>query len=145
MRKRTVARETALKLLYEQDLRKESVDELLERHFEENKLDPEIKEFTELLVRGTLEKVSEIDTLLKKYADNWDLERMAVIDRNILRFATFELIYLPDIPAKVAINVAVNIAKKYSQEKAGKFVNGVLDKINHSEERHPFKSSVSPE
>ena len=142
MRKRTVARETALKLLYEQDLRKESVDELLERHFDENKLDPEIKEFTELLVRGTLEKVSEIDTLLKKYADNWDLERMAVIDRNILRFATFELIYLPDIPAKVAINEAVNIAKKYSQEKAGKFVNGVLDKINHSEERRPFKSSV---
>jgi transcription antitermination factor NusB len=58
---------------------------------------------------------------------------MAVVDRNILRFAVYELLYLDDIPPKVTINEAVNIAKKYSQEEAGKFVNGVLDKINHTE------------
>jgi transcription antitermination factor NusB len=119
------------------------VQDLLDQYFEENEFSPEIRQFSELLVRGTLEKRDEIDALLGKYADNWDLKRMAVIDRNILRFATFELIYMPDIPPKVAINEAVNIAKKYSQEKSGKFVNGVLDKINHSEARRPFGSSLS--
>jgi transcription antitermination factor NusB len=133
----------ALKILYEKDLREDDVEDLLHQYYEENDLPPEIRQFSELLVRGTLEKRDEIDALLSKYADNWDLKRMAVIDRNILRFATFELIYLPDIPPKVAINEAVNIAKKYSQEKAGKFVNGVLDKINHSEERRPFGSSLN--
>ena len=68
-----------------------------------------------------------------KATENWDLNRMAVIDRCILRFAAYELLYMDDIPPKVSINEAVNIAKKFSQEDSGKFVNGVLDKINHTE------------
>jgi N utilization substance protein B len=135
MRKRTAARETALKILYEKDIRGEDAEELMKEYFEENNISTEIREFTEILVRGTLQYRDAIDEVLKKYTENWDLSRMSVIDRNILRFATYELLYRADIPPKVAINEAVNIAKKYSQEKAGKFVNGVLDKISHTERK----------
>jgi N utilization substance protein B len=133
VRKRTAGREAALKILYEHELRKESAEELLREYFEENEAGSEIRKFTELLVKGTLERLEAIDSILRKYADNWDLKRMAVIDRNILRFSVFELVFLEDIPPKVTINEAVNIAKKYSQEQSGKFVNGILDKINHTE------------
>ena len=135
MRKRTQAREEALKILYLTELRKEAVEDLIREHFEDHEFDEEIQEFTKKLVLGTLEKVDEIDALLKKYADNWDLNRMAVVDRNILRFATYELLFLSDVPPKVSINEAINVAKKYSQEKSGKFVNGILDKISHQENK----------
>lgn len=144
MRKRTLSREIALKLLYGKEIREESLDDLLSEYFEEHETLPEIRQYSELLIRGTLDKLGEIDELISKYADNWDLKRMATIDRNVLRFATFELIYMPDIPPKVAINEAVNIAKKYSQEKSGKFVNGILDKINHAEKRRTFRSDLTP-
>ena len=75
-------------------------------------------------------KLQNIDKLISKYADNWRIERMAVIDRNIIRMATFELLYGSDIPPKVAINEAVELAKKFGDDESGRFVNGVLDKIN---------------
>jgi len=134
MRKRTQAREHALQLLYTQEMNPESLEENLESfHSMHPGLDPEIKSYMEKLVRGTLEKKDELDKIIVKYADNWQLDRMATIDRNILRFGTFELLFVDEIPPKVAINEAVNIAKKFSQVDSGKFVNGVLDKINHTE------------
>ena len=80
-----------------------------------------------------MENQLEIDQVLGKYADNWELSRMAMIDRNVMRLATYELLYLADVPPKVTLNEAVNLAKKFSQEESGKFVNGILDKINHTE------------
>jgi transcription antitermination factor NusB len=133
MRKRTQAREFALQILYQFDVTKNPLSEVIAAFWKDNEADAEIRTFTERLVKGTIERLVSIDEMIKKYAENWDLGRMAVVDRNILRFATFELMHMPDIPPKVTINEAVNLAKTYSQEDSGKFVNGVLDKINHTE------------
>jgi transcription antitermination protein NusB len=85
--------------------------------------------FAEPLIRGVLEKSKELDTTIVKYAKNWDLHRMAVVDRNILRLALYEMLFRDDIPPVVSINEAVDIAKKFSTEDSGKFVNGILDKV----------------
>lgn len=87
------------------------------------------EKFAEPLIRGTLEHLAEIDEKIKFYAKNWDLHRMAVVDRNVLRLAIFEMLYRTDIPPVVSINEAVDIAKKYSTDESGRFVNGILDKI----------------
>ena len=127
MRKRTLAREIALKILYIKEIRDESLDDLLKEYFEEHKTPDDAKEFAQMLASGTLDNCSGLDEVIKKYASNWDLGRMAAIDRNVLRMATYELIHLKDVPPKVTINEAVNLAKKFSQENSGKFVNGILD------------------
>lgn len=135
MRKRTQARECALQMLYQHELNPLPMEELFEYFWEQNpEYASEVKVFTEQLVRGTVSNCDRINQIVAKYAENWELNRMAVIDRNILRFATYELLYCDDIPPKVTINEAVNIAKKFSQEDSGKFVNGILDKISHSEQ-----------
>lgn len=133
MRKRTLARENVLKILYQLNLTGDSAEDILARYWQENTFEAEVREFCERILKGTLENLERIDGVISRYADNWDIKRMAVIDRNILRFATYELLFMGDIPPKVTINEAVNVAKKYSQEESGKFVNGVLDKINHTE------------
>jgi len=89
-----------------------------------------VKKFADQLVEGVTKNIKEIDAAISKYATNWQISRMAVVDRNILRLATFELLYLVDIPPKVSINEAVDIAKKYGDIDSGKFVNGILDKIS---------------
>ena len=85
--------------------------------------------FADPLIRGTLEHQNELDAVIKKYAKNWDLHRMAVVDRNVLRLAIYEMLHREDIPPVVSINEAVDIAKKFSTEDSGKFVNGILDKV----------------
>jgi len=133
MRKRTKARECALQVLYAMDIRKGSKHEVAESYWLEKDEDQEIKVFAQELIEGTLVKISEIDMLITKYADNWRIERMAVIDRNIIRMAIYELLFAADIPPKVAINEAVDLAKKFGDDESGSFVNGVLDKINKIE------------
>ncbi len=147
MRKRTQAREIALQILYQHEMNPVPVRELLDSYWQNNEpAQEEVRLYAESLVLGTLEQLKEIDTILAKAAENWDLGRMAVIDRNILRFGTYELLFVEEIPPKVAINEAVNIAKRFSQEESGKFVNGILDKINHSEKRqYPKAGSESDE
>ncbi|MFH1061727.1 MAG: transcription antitermination factor NusB [Candidatus Omnitrophota bacterium] len=137
MRKRTKARECALQVLYAVDIRKCSKREISESYWQENKEPLEIKIFAQDLIDGTLVKMSKIDQLISKYADNWRIERMAVIDRNIIRMAIYELLYAADIPPKVAINEAVELAKKFGDDESGSFVNGVLDKINKIERDSP--------
>ncbi len=141
MRKRTQARELALQMLYRRELNPEPTEAILGAFWEENPCQPEVREYAERVVQGTLRHLEAIDALISKYAEHWELHRMAVIDRNILRFSTFELLYLEEIPPKVVINEAVNIAKKYSQEDSGKFVNGILDRINHTEPRRKEKET----
>lgn len=133
MRKRTLAREHALKILYQVEVKKETLDEIITQYWEDNSIDVEIAGFAEIIVRGTLEHIEMIDTIIVRHTDNWQLSRMAIIDRNILRFGAYEILFVEDVPPKVTINETVNIAKKYSQEDSGKFVNGVLDHINHNE------------
>lgn len=131
MRKRTKAREFALQVLYQMDITHEPL-EVCFNGFWENRTgedDPTIKEFTWQLVKGVQEYREAIDQRIAQCATNWQLKRMAVVDRNILRQACFELLYLPDIPPKVSINEAIDLAKRFSGAEAGKFVNGILDKI----------------
>jgi len=132
MRKRTRSREFALQILYQIDITRDiyaaSLGSFWQEHSEEA-INAEIKEFTSELVRGVAENLETIDKNISNYATNWDLNRMAVIDRNILRLGSFELMFREDIPPKVSINEAVELAKKYSGPEASKFVNGILDKI----------------
>jgi transcription antitermination protein NusB len=89
----------------------------------------ETRLFAEPLIRGTLEHRDAIDEKIKGYAKNWDFHRIAAVDRNIMRLAIYEMLYRDDIPPVVSINEAVDIAKKFSTQDSGKFVNGILDKI----------------
>lgn len=88
-----------------------------------------LRVFSEPLIRGTLQHRDAIDEHIKKHAQNWDLHRMAVVDRNVLRLAIYEMLFREDIPPVVSINEAVDIAKKFSTQDSGKFVNGLLDKV----------------
>jgi N utilization substance protein B len=88
-----------------------------------------VRLFADPLIRGTIEHRAELDARLVQYAQNWNLPRMANVDRNILRLAMYEMLYREDIPPVVSINEAVDIAKKYSTDDSGKFVNGILDSL----------------
>ncbi|HEY9508942.1 MAG TPA: transcription antitermination factor NusB [Verrucomicrobiae bacterium] len=88
-----------------------------------------VRVFAEPLIRGAIEHRDAVDERIKKHAKNWDLHRIAAVDRNILRLAIYEMLYRDDIPPIVSINEAVDIAKKFSTQDSGKFVNGILDKI----------------
>ncbi len=136
MRKRTRAREYALKMLYSLDITKEDPEDCIDNFWKNNdESASEVKDFANMLVRGVSKNIDKIDKVITEYTTNWQLKRMAVIDRNILRFAAYELLFAADIPPKVSINEAIDIAKKYSDEDSGKFVNGILDKINKTERR----------
>lgn len=92
-------------------------------------VDDDIKDFANSLIRGTSENMNSIDDVINRYSKHWRLSRMSKIDRNILRLATYELVYLRDIPSPVTINEAVELAKRYGTEESGAFVNGILDRI----------------
>ncbi len=129
MRKRTIARECALKVLYCIDITKQDFTTALSNFWRDNQQAAEIKDFANLLIKGVIENLEKIDNEISKFAKNWQLKRMAIVDRNILRLASYELLFLKDIPPKVSINEAVELAKRYSGQDSGKFVNGILDKI----------------
>ncbi len=133
MRKRTRGRELALQILYQADLTQVSPKDLIDPFFNMDNYmneDTVVKKFSIDLVNNIADKIALLDEAISSYATNWELDRMATVDRNILRLASFELLYRKDIPPKVAINEAVDLAKKYGDLDSGKFVNGVLDKIN---------------
>jgi N utilization substance protein B len=134
MRKRTLSRETALKILYAWDIAKEPAEECNTKFWEKSDIKgKEVREFSDFIVFGVEANRDKLDEVIAKHATNWKLERMATIDRNVLRIASFELLFASDIPPKVAINEAIEMAKKYGDKDSGKFVNGILDNINKTE------------
>ena len=134
MRKRTKAREHALKILYAVDITGNDPEKCIEVFWKDNdESDKDVREFADAIVLGFQKNRALIDRVITEYTTNWQLKRMAVIDRNVLRAATYELLFREDVPPKVAINEAIDIAKKYGDKDSGKFVNGVLDKINKTE------------
>lgn len=135
MRRRTKAREEALKILYSIDINKVGCKELLNTFWEGKVTEKEVIDFAVRLVSGTMENLNVIDGLITKYTDNWQLKRMAIVDRNILRIGAFELLFCTETPPNVIINEAVELAKKYGDVDSGKFVNGILDKIHKTEKR----------
>jgi len=138
MRKRTKAREYVLQMLYQVDITQGNWQEVLENFCAGNDrqdLSGELKDFSSKLLSGVVNHLQEIDKKISKYAANWQLERMAFVDRNIMRLGCFELLFCADIPPKVAINEAVELAKKYSGLESGKFVNAILDQIKIEKEK----------
>ena len=127
---RRLSREIALKVLFQIDLVSTNIEEALKYNFKNGKYLDEVKEFTLQLVKGVMSNLPEIDKAINNYADNWSLERITNIDRNILRMAIYEILYLKNIPKSVSINEAVELAKKYGTKSSFSFVNGVLGKID---------------
>jgi N utilization substance protein B len=168
MNNRRLARERAVQFLYQLDLNSsKEIEEELERFWDVHRAEsffddkakatwsskekPELppptlqdlaaKDFMESLVKGVLEHLEDLDETIAQHAKNWNLRRMAAVDRNILRLAVYEIKYRNDIPPVVSINEAVDIAKKYSTEDSGKFVNGILDKVRSNTLR-PSRQSI---
>ena len=135
MRKRTLARECALKILYRIEIAKEPADSSLKDFWSKsgNAINKDTHDFAEALVKGVCENLKAIDEIISKHTDNWNISRMAVIDRNIMRISVYEMLYRDDIPPNVSINEAIELAKKYGDVDSGKFVNGILDKIKKTE------------
>ena len=129
MGKRRSARELALKFLYQTEFNEGAIQEQLDQFWMRLSIQDETKSFMKALVESTFLHLAEIDEILKKYSEHWALDRMTVIDRNILRFGVCELLYFSSVPPKVVINEAVEVAKKYGNEESLDFINGVLDKI----------------
>jgi N utilization substance protein B len=154
MGKRREARERAVQFLFQHDLNPpEDLDNALEQFWQSQRAaaiagekatatwgqpvemppptadEAAMRLFADPLIRGTLEHRDEADGIIKKHAKNWELHRIAAVDRNILRLAIYEMLHREDIPPVVSINEAVDIAKKFSTQDSGKFVNGILDKV----------------
>lgn len=136
MGKRRVAREAQLKMLYESELSK-SDSEFIQNSFWEyssdrakDPLDEDLVQFANGGFKGVLHNQHEIDRLIEMHSTNWKVNRMTIIDRNILRIAVYELLYCQDIPSNVTINEAIEIGKKFGTEDSGAFINGILDKIS---------------
>lgn len=140
MGKRRRARELALQFLYQFDTLTESstedinIEETLRLFWatKETSLEGDVREFSDRLITGACDNIEGIDEIIDRYSEHWRLSRMSRIDRNILRMAIYELVYLRDIPPPVTINEAVELAKKYGTEDSGAFVNGILDRIRMS-------------
>ena len=136
MGSRRKSREAALKILYAVDVSGQTAEQALAAYFEHFAEEGEEREFAAELVRGVGTELERLDAAIRTASQNWRLERMARVDRNILRLATYELLYVAEIPPLVTINEAIDMAKKYSTKKSGHFVNGILDHI---------RTTVAPE
>ena len=121
-------REAALQVLYLKDVSRGGLESVPEAVWADEPLAAKIKEFARHLEDGVLSHQTAIDELIKKYAENWEMHRMAAIDRSILRLAAYEILHELGTPINVIINEAIEIAKKYSTAESSKFVNGILDK-----------------
>ncbi len=126
MGKRRAGRELALKLLFQIDVGKLPLDEVLAQMLTSFKGHPDTWAFAEQLVRGVIEHQAELDATIMHYASGWTLERMASVDRNLLRLALAEMLHRDDIPCSVSINEAVELSKLFSTAESGKFINGIL-------------------
>jgi len=129
------AREIALQVLYQRELNSLEVEEALNLFRNNFEVWKGAMDFSERLVKGVEEHQEDLDRVIEHYSSNWKVDRMAHVDRTILRIATYELLYCNDIPPRVAINEAIDIGKKYGSEDSGAFINGILDKVRSEERR----------
>jgi N utilization substance protein B len=129
--KRRIARELGLKLLYQLELvRPEAHEATIRTFWEDHPADTDVELFASLLVKNVIDHQPKIDEIIKESVDNWELDRIARVERNLLRLATAEMLYLDDVPPKASINEAIEIAKMYgSTKRSFQFVNGVLNNV----------------
>jgi N utilization substance protein B len=137
MGRRHLARELALKVLFELESDGATPDRSLDYHASEARADQEVVDFARTLIAGVLEHRQAIDAKLREASQNWDLEQMAKVERTLLRIATFELCYLPSVPVKAAINESIELAKTFGGPDSGKFVNGILGRIASDAAQRP--------
>lgn len=150
IRRRTRAREIAMQVLFQFDVRGDGYPgevgrTVTELCLDEAEQDAEIAGFAAQLVDGTRQNLAAIDQRLQGVTRNWDLKRMATVDRNVLRMATYELMFVADVPPKVAINEAIELGKKFSTANSGGFVNGILDRIRIDLEKERKAAPTPPQ
>jgi transcription antitermination factor NusB len=146
MRKRTRARELALKCLYQLDLRGRDFLGELDAFLAESSPPGDVRDYARQIVFGYVENAEKIDAQIVALSRNWELGRMAAIDRNILRMAIHEIESRGDVPPKVAINEAIELGKRYSTKDSGAFINGILDRVKSlAEERRAAESPAVDE
>ncbi len=141
---RRFARELAMQALFSMDMNSAFSPEMLadyRRCFPPNK---RVGPYFERLTDGVLQYRDHIDKVIEQYSSNWKVRRMACVDRNVLRLAVFELLYCGDIPAKVSINEAIDIAKKFGSSESGSFINGILDSIRTALDRQELQTIPLP-
>jgi N utilization substance protein B len=143
--RRRKSRESALQVLYQLNITKQEATTALTRFQEHFLSHGEADDFLNRLVLGVLEHFPQLDRLIEQYSENWRLDRMTMIDRNILRMALFELLYCEEIPPKVTINEAIDLGKRFGSEDSGSFINGILDRIQNEAVKKPIEpKSTSP-
>lgn len=146
---RTTAREAALQMLYAVEAAEHGVERAVSDYWRQTPGDAEGRPYADSLVRGVVEQQATIDERISAASEHWRLERMARVDRNILRVGVYELTQCPEVPRAVIIDEAVELAKRYGTEESGKFVNGVLDRIaddvgRRDEDRRPAEQRAAP-
>ena len=129
MGKRRKAREIVLQALYESEFSEAGPDEILVRQIERRAPTADTEDYARALYLETVSRREELDEMIENCLENWDMDRIALVDKNILRFALAEVLFFPEIPSRVIINEAIEIAHRYSSEDAGRFVNGLLDRL----------------
>jgi len=125
---RRQSRERALQVLFQWDIHG-NTDHWLKEFWEHNILSPEARAFADRIVEGVMAHRGELDSLIGSVATNWKVSRMPVVDRNILRAALYELLWMPDVPAKVSVNEAIELSKQFADDETRRFINGILDKV----------------
>jgi N utilization substance protein B len=142
MTRRSRGREVALQVLYQIEQNSEVPPEEVRSFIERRLLDDrKLCEFTDALISGVKEHQAQIDSIISSVAENWRLDRMAAIDRNILRLGAYEMLFCREVPAKVAINEALELAKRYSTAQSSRFVNGILDRVLQGQVQKPIEQS----
>jgi N utilization substance protein B len=131
---RRLARQLALQMLFQHEFQDQNPS-WQEKFWASQSASPEVQAFTSSIVLGVITNQVEIDRIIRDFAVDWSLERMPVVDRNVLRCSIYELLWEPDIPAMVTINEAVELAKRFADDEARRFVNGLLDHVLRDEPR----------
>lgn len=129
MKNRRMARELALQLLYQRELSADEASEDVQASLDGIDLSTDAGRFCKELIEGVIGRLGELDSIIEPYLEHWSLERMSVVDRNILRLAVYELRFMDDIPFKVSIDEAIELAKLFGSDESGAFVNGILDHL----------------
>ncbi len=131
-----------MQALFFMDERRDFSDEMFERFCANFAPKPDVRPYFLRLVQGVLKYKTDLDALIERFSENWSLSRMSGIDRNLMRIAVFEILCCRDIPAKVSINEAVDIGKKFGSEESGAFINGIVDGIRAALDKGEIQTSI---
>jgi len=135
MGKRRKARESTLQILFQLEFNDRGLENIFESFWQEKRASKEIKEYCRWLVEGIVSHRKKIDQLIQSVSENWRIDRMALVDRNVLRIAVFELLYEENLAPAIVIDEAIEVSKKYSTEESATFVNGILDAVRRKIEK----------